>query len=616
MTVFGFWLSRLSLRGPSVPTAEVTFKPGLNVVSGPSDTGKTFMVQCIDFALGAKDLPKEIPEATGYDLVSVSLRSFSSDKEYTLERSLRGGHIRLLQSEGEQTLAGKHQPGRTDTISFFLLELSGLSGRKVHTNQRGKTRELSFRDVARLAVIDEETIITERSPIVSGQFTSRTVKAAVFRLLLTGVDDSAVIAAADPRLVRGRIDAKIELLDELTLHTRAQLEELDLQDDREAVLASLEKIEVSFAQASLELQEEQGSVAAIEAERREVWTHLRQVQSRLDVLGELKRRFELLRQQYLSDIRRLDSISETSVRLGQLKEDHCPVCGASAEHHDAAHRQPHNAPEEVALACQAEAQKLHALLADLENTTSETKGEVEGLESDRNSWQHKLEAIGNEIQTRLEPRVHAALTKLRESQAQRDKLRRASEIFDRIEELDGFRAAAIGPNQPSSEPSVATSVGAAEVELLSQEVERLLRLWHFPELDRVTYSEDDQDVIISGRRRSSHGKGVRAITHAAFILGLLRYCRTKTLPHPGLVVIDSPLVVYREPDADENGFTPDVKDAFYRVLAEQFSDSQVIIFENENPPEAVQTVANLVTFTGTVQGRQGFLPKQSTPIRL
>jgi len=41
----------------------------------------------------------------------------------------------------------------------------GLDGRRVRTNSRGTTRALSFRDLAPLIVVDEESVISEASPI-------------------------------------------------------------------------------------------------------------------------------------------------------------------------------------------------------------------------------------------------------------------------------------------------------------------------------------------------------------------------------------------------------------------------------------------------------------------
>ncbi|MNR59406.1 hypothetical protein D3C85_1806600 [compost metagenome] len=82
------------------------------------------------------------------------------------------------------------------------------------------------------------------------------------------------------------------------------------------------------------------------------------------------------------------------------------------------------------------------------------------------------------------------------------------------------------------------------------------------------------------------------------------------MPHPGFVLIDSPLVVYREPDTNEGGFSHDVKDAFYRSIAEDLHSAQVIIFENEDPPVDLDNKATVIKFTGTSHGRQGFIPKK------
>ena len=216
MTAFGFSITSLTLTGTGVPDAEVCLTDGLNVISGPSDTGKTFIAQCIDFALGAGSEPKEIPEAAAYDTVRLGLRIHESGDESTLQRSLRGGQVLLkIEGEDDRVLAARHDPNREDTVSHYLLSLSGLTGKVVRKNQRGTTRTLSFRDLARLVLVDEESIISENSPVLTGQHTTKTVESNVFRLLLTGVDDSSVVESTEPRLVRSRQEAKIEVIEQL-----------------------------------------------------------------------------------------------------------------------------------------------------------------------------------------------------------------------------------------------------------------------------------------------------------------------------------------------------------------------------------------------------------------
>ena len=141
-------------------------------------------------------------------------------------------------------------------------------------------------------------------------------------------------------------------------------------------------------------------------------------------------------------------------------------------------------------------------------------------------------------------------------------------------------------------------------------VEARLNAWNFPKVGRVTFSETDCDIVIGGRRRASHGKGVRAITHAAFSLALLDVCWRNKMSFSNFLIIDSPLVVYREPAPDEKNISKDVKDFFYKDIANTFHDVQVIILENEDPPSQIATSnsVNLIVFTKTGHGRYGFIP--------
>ena len=90
---FGFALRRLSLIGQGKAPAEVTFERGLNVIAGPSDSGKSFIAHCLDYALGGGDTPKDIPQAEGYSSVVIDIEANSDGRVYSLERSLRGGEV-------------------------------------------------------------------------------------------------------------------------------------------------------------------------------------------------------------------------------------------------------------------------------------------------------------------------------------------------------------------------------------------------------------------------------------------------------------------------------------------------------------------------------------------
>ncbi|MBK8253663.1 MAG: hypothetical protein IPK82_13475 [Polyangiaceae bacterium] len=610
---FGFALRRLALTGPGKAPAEVTFTRGLNVIAGPSDSGKSFIAQCLDYALGGGAAPKEIPEAEGYSTIVLEIEAYSDGRVYSLERSLRGGEV-LCKTDGhsDRVLAAKHQGGKEDTVSQFLLDLSGLGTKKVRTNEQGKTRPLSFRDIAPLVIIDEETVIKEDSPILSGQFTHRTVESGVFRLLLTGTDDSSIVAKEDPKVAKGRQAGKVELLEGLLKATRERLAEIGdvstLAEERDR----LARIEASIQTSVTERNAAQANVAPLQAKLSTAWTALKAVESKFAVLSELQTRFDLLEQQYESDLRRLVAIAEAGIRLDQLKEERCPMCGALAEHQHRDHRGAQPAPADVSQACKAEAAKTSKLLQDLQTTRAANASEVELHKTARAARQAEFDAISAELKALMQQHVDVASKKIDDLRARAETCRKVIEHLERVRELEELLDEAAKPKKKQRKTDVAgAAVSTAQADPFSREFEALLKSWHFPNLNRVSFSENDQDVVISGRARKSHGKGVRAITRAAFNLALLRLCIEDERPFPNFVLIDSPLLVYEQPDADEVSFPPDIKKHFWESVGASFTGAQVIIIENTKqvPDDGTLSKAHVIRFTGNDQGRRGFIPK-------
>lgn len=162
--------TELRLRGSNVKDAFVNFKKGLNIIQGPSETGKTYIYQCINYLLGASDAPKDIDEAKLYTEVFLELVTKSNVK-FTIQSDLKGGHLKVFQSSIEELtfdhefelLSRKHDPNSEKTISAFFLKLNNVYGSKVRTNAQGKTREISYRDLIKFSMIDEIRIFTDKS---------------------------------------------------------------------------------------------------------------------------------------------------------------------------------------------------------------------------------------------------------------------------------------------------------------------------------------------------------------------------------------------------------------------------------------------------------------------
>ena len=611
MSDFGIRLERLILSGDSVENAEIRFEQGLNLISGPSDTGKSFILQCIDFVFGARRPPKEIPEADSYHTVSVELRD-ANESLITLRRALRGGDIRCLRNDEEVVLKAKHNPNNSNTVSGLLLELTELADKRLRKNANGETVSLSFRNLMHLCVVNESDIIAERSPILTGRPVNKTTEESTFRLLLTGTDDSATnVVAEKTNLVVGR-KAKADLLDEMIQSTIDRIADLENNAEIEELRDQFQRSTSFLEGVSLELTKTKVDVSDLESQRRDLWVDVRNAESRLQVLVELIARFELLEEQYQSDLRRLDAIAETGSLLNGFGADRCPICGALKKDHSLDAVEVGASPEAVSNASKAESQKVELLLRDLQVTQQEVAAEHSETKNRLNSFNERIRLIDSSIDNGLKPKIGSLVEQVQQTRAAREPLIRTLELHERLEELRRIAEGLAAEAPDDSDRPEFRSTSASDLENFSKAVEERLRAWNYPNLERVTFGERELDVVISGRRRSSHGQGVRAITHAAFNIAILDYCLSKSLPHPGFVVVGSPLLVYRQPDAGEDGFSSEVKRSFFADLAVRFNSAQIIVLDHEELPSAIDAsgATNWIRFTGSDVGRRGFIPRK------
>ena len=616
----GIQLRRLLLSGPSVEDAELAFGPGLNVVSGPSDTGKSYVVEVIEFMPGGGTPPRALPESQGYDRARLSIEAHDG-RRFDLVRALQGGDISLEEKGAEPSeptvLASKLSAHNDANISTFLLRLVGLDGKHVRKNADDQLQNLSFRNLVHLVVVDEESIIKKQSPVYGRETTARTAEAGVFKLLLTGVDDSALIAKKKRVIAKAELEAQLALLDQLIEKYEKELGGLtpDLGD----LDAQLERLNAWIEESLISLREQRSALAEQEGQRRAAWASRDKVIARLSEIGGLLERFTLLDEHYVSDMDRLNAVSEAGLFFVALPAGRCPLCGAPAGDHRHEGLAPDGDIVALREACGREGVKIGRLRSELTKAISDLQAEqaelTERLVVARNAFR-EAQALIDET---LSPAVAAAHEKHAAQMETRGQVRQALSLVDRIRDLRERRAGVEGEfGSVSSSSRERPQLPAASLQVFSGHVEQLLDAWRFPHEKPVYFDTQSQDLVLGSRRRGEQGKGLRALTHAAFVIGLQETCRSLSLPAAGFVVLDSPLVTFREADVDEAGLDPglrvQVKQAFYNDLAARIQTDQVVIVENEDPDVALQSAIMSHLFTKRQDhGRFGFYPFRSEP---
>ncbi|MBJ6720325.1 hypothetical protein I2750_08660 [Bacillus sp. PR5] len=194
----------------------------------------------------------------------------------------------------------------------------------------------------------------------------------------------------------------------------------------------------------------------------------------------------------------------------------------------------------------------------------------------------------------------------------RASVQKAISLYDRLDKLEQRKKTILEmDDSPEEKKQVAAGIPDSVSHALSLKIETILKAWNFPGECHVHFDKATSDFVIDGKPRGSRGKGLRAITHTAVTLALLEYCQEHSLPHPGFVVLDSPLLAYFQPEGDEDQALQgtDLKERFYKYLIQHHgSDSQVIIIENQHPPAVFEKDLTMTVFTrNPAEGRFGFL---------
>jgi hypothetical protein len=612
-------IRHLTFTGPNAETAGLEFYGGSNVVWGASNTGKSFALKAINFMLGGADQLPDIGELEGYETIWLGFTLLDLG-DFTVERRIQGGDFRLFSGlvkhrplgQEPRILSAEHSVENEDNLSNMLLTRLAFAGKLVAKNALGVKVNLSFRNLAHLLLVDETSIQAEIAPVERGQRHLRTLERSVFRMMLSGTDDSLITTLPDPKIVslerRTRTDVLAELIAELDDRiARGYPDEVDF-DSQVARLAALFK----------ELQERvvaaQRDVSELIREKQFLASEIPTVGARIEEISMHLLRFAQLDAVYLSDIGRLEALEEAGFLVAITNGRECPLCGADPEQQK--HSNISEEAQEVRSAAAIEIEKILAMRSDLGDTITELQAELVELQTHLPSLNRRLSLLDSEIAL-LMPSLSEQQQELSRIYADLDYARTAQSLRAQRGALIAKRAAAAKNTTLGLEKPNLMLVQDVAADFCRTYAD-VLTAWEFPGENHVSFDQKTFDFTIDGKRRINNGKGVRAVTHAAFDVALLLFCREKNLPHPGFIVLDTPLLTYRDPvkvtkygplGADEIALarTP-LRQRFFEHLHSVRDAGQFIIFENVDLPDNITSLARVEVFTGSkAAGRAGLL---------
>lgn len=585
-----FYIKELSVTGNGKKTAIVQFGKGLNIIEGPSNTGKTLIFKCIDYIFGAKDNPL----MEGYDCISLKIEILNS--EITLTR-YRKKNILLVNSSFEGIASGeyKYTTGRDDYETSFnsvLLKLINITGHhEIVKNSNYKKQSLTWRTFSSAFFINEDSIISEQSPLLPTQYTARTPFLSALIFLLTGKDFSSVSSVEAKDIKKAKKTAIKEYinneLQEFSKQTDLLNNELNKMPDLDSIINSL----------SMEIEATEKSIVKKINNNKQLLDNIQKLNEELAESNVLLNNYDLLESQYDSDLKRLNFIVDGQINYEQTEKTICPFCSTSISV---------SKKQDYITASLNNYKKIMLQKNDLINAKDNLKERINILEKELKSLYSEKNEVINEIEKKLKPKLNDLKGQLEIYKKKVEKRKEINLLNTICIQKTEFLSKQENEKDSENKYDPKEYLDYSFTSNFEKFIKRLLIDSHYDNLNSVIFSNTSMDISINGKERKTNGKGYRAYFNSLLSIAFIKYLYENGTYKQNLLLLDSPILSLKLSENEEIGMS--IKQGLFEILRDINNELQVIVFENKIPDIEYKS-ANIIRFTrDKTVGRFGFLP--------
>jgi hypothetical protein len=592
----------------------------LSIIAGQISTGKTAVLEFIDYCLGQDSHPSYVEIQRQARTAQLELEL--SGAVHVIERPLFSPanwvwlhRCRLADvDEPHETTKIEIDPaGSSATLNWLLLRHSQLEGvvlKEAPTKPVSETDPLSFRDVMWLAFLTADRMGRRHLLFETGD----RMKQLKLKQLIEVVFDvhDQTLAGLGDRIARLRADreahlAEIEALKGFLAEqdVRGQLE---LEAELGQIAGEIDSVQASLASVSERMRAEADFADQVRQRytdlRREAGLAAARVRDRETLLGRLLP----LQAQYAEDERKLVFYSEAKHLFDPLKVRVCPSCLSELD------EPPEISggrctlcssvlePAEDAIDVEAERAAIRARLRGLGRYIGEVQ---EQLDADRSRY-GRLRKDESTAQAELDRDLASTLAPF---VGQRDELvRRTSELQARSRDLQRQRTWLLSVERRTAE------VGQLEARIqelrdeqreleedrpsrdavihgLTVRFDAILRDFGFPKLEDPEPPRIDTDFVpyVRGVRYDALGsRGAMTLIALAWQLAIFQLAVERNRPHPGFLMVDSPQANLKPATGGTDEYSsPEIGDRLWRHLsrwtAEKGRNAQLIVVDHVPP---------------------------------
>ena len=593
-----FVIKKLTFKGEGKETSSIELKDGLNIIYGPSNTGKTYVAESIDYMFGGEEFP--LSEESGYSVIEIEVET--DNGQLKIIRDKNTNTIGTVESTiaGIESKEYSLKPGngkvRKDTISDVWLKLLGIDEpTDIYRSEDLKTQAFTTRAFNQIFIVKEDYIHQKEPIIKKGNKSITAIKAALLYLLN---DTNYIVKNDDDNKTKATKRKALETyLNEQMGYISSQREEL-------AKKASLDvkNVQAQIDDALNEIEIHQSKLNSVIDTNRSIYSKLNTLNSSLSENQSLHKKYKALKTQYSSDAKRLQLIIDGEVHEGKIaKPIRCPFCNGEL----------HKKEEESCVeAAKVEIESLLPRIKDLEKAEIELNAEIQIIEAQIRECTLERDTNNDLINRELKPQIVklksivSDLTQSIEASKEAEMLLKFENRYkDKLEELSK-EAKEITKFEPND------LFGTVFIDEMNNLTKEMLTAGNYENYNSSYFDINSFDLVVNGQTKKTQGKGFRAFLNTVLAYSIQSYMKEHASHFMNLFVIDSPILTLREKDDEAERADKSIASTMKKGLMKYFVDNsdgrQVIIIENEIPNIEYGN-ANIIHFTKSNEGRYGLL---------
>lgn len=597
-----FYIKSVIVTGIDHEPSIVEFSDGLNLVVGPSNSGKSHIMKCIDYMFGFAESAKH-PFSFNMNWGYTHIKMVLETAHGTVILSRKIGEKTIDVSGTDTSISpGKYGVGNTkNSINSLWLKLVGIDDEhQVISKKSGDTQSLTWRSIMHLFFVPQGDAARTTSVLLGTHGVSPTPSQSSLLFLLTGQDAIKPPKEESKETKAARKDSVIAFIKKMLQRIEERIEELDKEQESHP-LPDIEKQITAVNEAIAKIQTEIDSCVR---QSKGLMQRIYEENGRVSEFNAILGSFDTLKAQYQIDIDRLAFILD-----GEQCEDpeivltQCPIC------HSAVPAHKHTSINQAA---RADLTHIASHLQELDKAYKDTLEKKTAVEKTVQELEGQRQQVDMYVAHTLSPQLHGLKHQIDEyrvciQHAQEMETIKAEKT---MYEVDLFEWENKPEETPQNSVDVTDGFTYGILEKLNSKVSEILKAIHFPGYASVRFDKDTFDFTIQDMPKdTTNGGGFCGVLNAAELLALREVLHEYGKHEIGILLLDSALTQLSESVHTGKGAV--IRDGLIEYMIAHQDIGQIIMIEQRDkiPDWVVDSPkCKVIEFTKSREiGQWGFL---------